>query len=211
MSNRKADIMETARQLFNERGFDDVTTRDIAKQLGISQGNLTYYFPSKNDIMLSMVEGFLHDVETALSTSSIKANNTLELYYYQVKIIFTAHLTYKFLFPRYGEIICSNREVQKNAQDFLKVRFASWQQLNTQLVKEKLAKPALVKDSAAHAYIINMLALYWHQEFTIYFPKLNDKQKVQKALAIFFQSYKPYLTDKGLETLEPLLEKLEHY
>jgi len=112
---------------------------------------------------------------------------------------------------RYGEIISSFSEAQKFQQDVLKIRFDTWAQLNKQLVKEKLAKKELIEESNAHSYILNILALYWHQEFLIYSPELSDKQKVEKALAIFFQSYKPYLTKKGLDVLTPLLKELKHY
>ena len=39
----KTDILETARKLFNEQGYNGVSMRDIAGALGISVGNLTYY------------------------------------------------------------------------------------------------------------------------------------------------------------------------
>lgn len=212
MSERKDDILKAALELFNKKGIDEVRTRDIAKEINISLGNLTYYFPNKNDIVLALVQESGKAIEEALAQNGANPQkNTLILYYGQVETIFKTHLKYKFLFGRWGEIISSSPEIQKFAQEFLKIRFDSWKGLNEQLVKEKLARPDLIEESYAHSYVINILALFWHQEFSIYFPELNDKQKVQKALAIFFQSYKPYLTKKGLAELSPLLKKLEHY
>lgn len=79
------------------------------------------------------------------------------------------------------------------------------------MVKEKSAKKELIEESHARSHIVNILTLYWHQEFLIYYPELNDEQKVQKALDILFQFYKPYLTKKGLDELQPLLGELGHY
>ena len=214
MNSRKDDILKVALQLFNEKGIDSVTTRDIAKELKISLGNLTYYFPSKKDIVLAFAKQLAVAVEEALAinASSKPAENILLDYFYQIETIFITQFRYRFIVhKRYGEIISSFPEVQKFVQDFLKIRFASWEQLNKQLVKEKFAKPNLVEDSQANSYILNILALYWHQEFLIYSPDLTDRQKVQKALSIFFQSYKPYLTQKGLDTINPLLIKLVPY
>ncbi len=189
-----------------------VRTRDIAKEIKISLGNLTYYFPSKNDIVLALVQEAGKAIDDALTQKgNAPQKNILHLYYNQVEIIFTTHLKYRFLFGRWGEIISSAPEIQKFAQEFLKIRFDSWEHLHRQLVKEKFARPILAEDSHAHSYVINILALFWHQEFLIYFPECSDTQKVKKALAIFFQSYKPYLTKKGLAELNPLLTKLEHY
>ena len=212
MSERKEDILNAALELFNKKGIDEVRTRDIAKEIGISLGNLTYYFPTKSDIVFALVQEVSNAIDEAVTQNGTKpGKNTLVFYYGQVETIFKTHLKYRFLFGRWGEIISSNPHIQKFAQDFLKLRFDSWKGLNEQLVKEKFASQALVDDSSAHSYVINILALFWHQEFSMYFPNLNDKQKVEKALAIFFQSYKPYLTKKGLEELTPLLKKLDHY
>lgn len=213
MKLRKDDILKVALRLFNEKGIDSVTTRDIAKELKISLGNLTYYFPTKMDIVLALAQQLAVAVDEALAINASKqAENVLVDYFSQIETIFTTQFKYKcIVHKRYGEIISSFAEVQKFVQDFLKVRFSSWEQLNKQLVKEKFAKSSLVEDSNAHSYIVNILALYWHQEFLIYSPNLTDKQKVQKALSIYFQSYKPYFTQKGLDTIDPLLIKLVHY
>lgn len=212
MSNRRENILKVALKLFNENGIDGVTTRDIANKLKISLGNLTYYFPAKSDIVFSLVQEVGQKIDEALASHVNTNKNALTNYFYQVELIFKTHFEYKFIMhKRYGEIISSFPEAQQFQQDVLKIRFDTWEQLNKQLVKEKLAKKELIKESNAHCYILNILALYWHQEFLIYSPELSDQQKVEKALAIFFQSYKPYLTKKGLDLLTPLLKELKHY
>lgn len=47
----KQKILDTARTLFNESGYNSVSLRDIAKTVGISEGNLTYYFQKKENLM----------------------------------------------------------------------------------------------------------------------------------------------------------------
>lgn len=51
----KDEILETAKKLFNQQGYDAVSMRDIAKELGISVGNLTYHYPKKTDIVLALM------------------------------------------------------------------------------------------------------------------------------------------------------------
>lgn len=211
MSSKKVEILEVALKLFNEQGIDSVKTRDIAKAANMGLGNLTYYFPNKIDIVFGLVQEAGAAIDAALAQNKKPEKSLLLNYYRQVETIFKTQLKYRFLFVRWGEIISSNPHIQKFAQNFLKVRFDSWKDLNEQLVKEKYARPELIDESYPHSYMINILALFWHQEFSMYFPDLADKQKVQKALAIFFQSYKPYLTKKGIDEMEPVLEKLGHY
>jgi AcrR family transcriptional regulator len=212
MSHRREEILEKALHLFNENGIDEVTTRDIAHALDISLGNLTYYFPTKSDIVFALTQGLGKTIDEALSNQKNISKNALVHHYHQVELVFQTHFKFKFIMQkRYGEIISSFPELQQFVRDFLKIRFDSWMQFHKQLVKEKLAKKELIEESNALNYILNILALYWHQEFLIYFPELSDKQKVEKALTIYFQAYKPYLTKKGMEELRPLLQKLEHY
>lgn len=212
MSNRKEEILETALKLFNERGIDFVTTRDIAKTLKIGLGNLTYYFPTKKDIIFALIQELGKAVDEALSNQKSTGENALVNQFHQIEIVFKTHFKYKFIMhKRYGEIISMFPDVQQFVRDFLKIRFDAWEELHKQMVKEKLAKKELLDETHALCYILNILALYWHQEFLIYFPELTDKQKTEKALTIYFQTYKPYLTKKGLEELKPFLKKLEHY
>ena len=62
MRDTKPRILDAARELFNQRGSANVSTRDIAEALGISQGNLTYHFPQRE----MMVEALYFRMTEAL-------------------------------------------------------------------------------------------------------------------------------------------------
>lgn len=49
-------IIETASRMFIERGYTNVCHRDIAEELDISPGNITYYFPGKEDLLLELAK-----------------------------------------------------------------------------------------------------------------------------------------------------------
>lgn len=51
MKNTKQQILEAARSLFNKFGYNQVTIRMIASELGISSGNLNYHFRKREDIL----------------------------------------------------------------------------------------------------------------------------------------------------------------
>ncbi len=53
----REDILKTAKELFNERGYNAVSVRDIADAVGISKGNLTYHFKKKEDIVEAILAG----------------------------------------------------------------------------------------------------------------------------------------------------------
>jgi AcrR family transcriptional regulator len=57
-------ILETARAMFLERGFQGVTTRDIARDAGVAAGTLFNYFPTKEAIVSGLVAEALTDAHT---------------------------------------------------------------------------------------------------------------------------------------------------
>lgn len=52
----KLEIVQVSKKLFNERGYNGVSTQDIADAMGISKGNLNYHFKRKEDIIEAVVE-----------------------------------------------------------------------------------------------------------------------------------------------------------
>src|SRR5215510_5497851 len=49
-------ILEHARRAFNQRGVAAVGIREIARELGLSPGNVSYHFPSKEALIAALVE-----------------------------------------------------------------------------------------------------------------------------------------------------------
>lgn len=51
----RAVLLEAARRVFSDRGYDGASIRDIAQEAGLSLSALYYYFPSKQDALLELV------------------------------------------------------------------------------------------------------------------------------------------------------------
>jgi AcrR family transcriptional regulator len=48
-------IVDSARKLFNDKGFEQTTTRDIAAAAGIAAGTMFNYFPTKEALAMTIV------------------------------------------------------------------------------------------------------------------------------------------------------------
>src|SRR3990167_2717606 len=67
-------ILQTALQLFNQWGVPNVTLRRIAAEMGISQGNLNYYFKKREDIIEALFGQLMvtfEEEKAKLNTDSI--------------------------------------------------------------------------------------------------------------------------------------------
>ena len=55
IENLKSDILETAKDVLREKGFQDFSIRTVAKKLNIAPATIYNYFPSKESILNALV------------------------------------------------------------------------------------------------------------------------------------------------------------
>lgn len=55
-SERKADIVNAARQLFQTKDYDKTTMQDVMDTLGIAKGTIYHYFKSKEALLEAVIE-----------------------------------------------------------------------------------------------------------------------------------------------------------
>lgn len=73
----KALIMETALEIFRERGYEETTMRAIAEKAGVALGNTYYYFRSKEYLIQAFYQR-LHDEHFAASVPALEKKDTLK-------------------------------------------------------------------------------------------------------------------------------------
>ena len=55
MGDKRVHIMNAAEQLFAEKGFDGTSVRDIAGQAGVNLAMISYYFGSKEKLLVALI------------------------------------------------------------------------------------------------------------------------------------------------------------
>ena len=60
--NRRADILRAAAKLMHSRGLSGVTTRQISREVGCSEGALYVHFTGRVELLLAMLEESLPDM-----------------------------------------------------------------------------------------------------------------------------------------------------
>ena len=73
---RRQQIIDAAKQALIEGGANSLVLRDVADQIGITHGNLQYYFPTKNDLLIAIfdqaVEKYTESMKVAVSATSTR-------------------------------------------------------------------------------------------------------------------------------------------
>jgi AcrR family transcriptional regulator len=63
---RVKEILSAARQVFSDNGYENSTTLDIARQLGISEATVFSYFTSKRDLCMQVIKGWYDEISLVL-------------------------------------------------------------------------------------------------------------------------------------------------
>ena len=66
--DRELAILSTAERLLQERPLADISVDDLAKGAGLSRPTFYFYFPSKDAVLLTLVERVVVEADSALET-----------------------------------------------------------------------------------------------------------------------------------------------
>ncbi len=82
-SDRKAEIVSTARRLFQTQEYDKTSMQDIMDALGIAKGTIYHYFTSKEALLEAVIDDIveknIQQMQTRLKNASGNALQKMEL------------------------------------------------------------------------------------------------------------------------------------
>ncbi len=76
----KLEILRVACHFFVTEGYSPVSTIKIAKEVGITQGNLTFHFPTKEDLLAELIQ-YLCDYQMIVMEHEVEEGKTSLLAY----------------------------------------------------------------------------------------------------------------------------------
>lgn len=199
MSNRKTEILKAASELFNEKGCLNTSTRHIADKLGISVGNLYYYFKNKEEILIEIYLRHLKDVFEPVNKIDFKKD---EMFLFK-----------DFLIENMDSCM-NNRFIYMELNILLKT-FPSFKKIvNENLKQEIVLLKELVKHQIKFGYIKNMsdkeieffVSNSWIvavNRFSFWNILSEDFEQINKhsLLNKYFMA-KPYLTKKSMDSVQ---------
>ena len=94
---RKDKIIEQARVLFNAQGIDAISLKTIAKEMGISYGNVTYHFANK-ELLIQQLYQKMMEAHYTISQQFHENNNLLEAIILAPLKTFDISFHYRFIF-----------------------------------------------------------------------------------------------------------------
>jgi AcrR family transcriptional regulator len=144
---RPAEILKAARELFLQQGVENVTTRQIAARVGISQTALYVYFSSKEEMLDSLAEEAWRSLAHALATADPEDGEGADPVA-RLRAILSAYMRFWLRRPDDYRIIFMRKSLRPCPNDD-DAKFATRDGLLERLAKrfEEAAKAGLARDN----------------------------------------------------------------
>src|SRR5688572_29202100 len=106
--NTKQKILDKALEMFNERGIEYVGLRELAGLLDMRVSNITYYFPTKDDLVYEIAIRLRNkNSEVMTASESITMRSFLDM----MKQVFMNHLQFRCLLLSFVHVMEQNKLV----------------------------------------------------------------------------------------------------
>jgi len=198
---RKDTILKTALTIFNKLGYEHVSTYDISRKLKISQGNLTYHFPTKKHLINSLAKQMIAEIDEFVL--EVGEDFSIENFYDNLYKTFTINLKYKFIYMNYSHIVLNDKDLNayfiENSRKRKKLLFL----ILSQLIKNGYLKSKDILDENDRlADVINLIAIYWVPQSAIYHGNKSNNKIIMHHLRLIFMQFNSHLTKKGREAIK---------
>jgi AcrR family transcriptional regulator len=71
----RTHLLEAALRLFSKEGYDATGVAEICQAAGVSKGAFYHHFPSKHDIFMALLEGWLAELDRQFNEALAEAKN----------------------------------------------------------------------------------------------------------------------------------------
>ena len=197
----KDKILYRALELFNEYGVTEISSRNISDDLGISYGNLTYHFPKKEDIILSLYENMQSELNEQFQNLE-RQIFALDFMIGNLKTLFQILYKYRFLYLGLTKITRQYDSIRKDLIEQFESRRRILKNLAKFLHANGFLKPELVQgeyDSRIHNLL--MIINLWIIDVELFYQG-TEENKVDYYLEVFYHTLRPSLTEEGLKIFD---------
>jgi len=199
-------IVSKALEMFNERGIEYVGLRELAATLNIRVGNITYYFPTKDDLVNRLSLDF-----SALNSMVMVNNNdiTLKSFLEMLDLVFNNHITYRCLLLSFVHLMEQNKAIASRYKKTQGDRNSTLKSNLTTLVKKG---DLIIEDESATEFLVSSIGLisrFWISEAAISFRHWTSDQQIKHYLMLIVKLLSPYATTQGKKDLEQFTHQLQ--
>ena len=204
IKNTRGKILDKALEMFNERGIEYVGLRELAAILDIRVGNITYYFPTKDDLIFELSQ----ELGKANSEVIIKDENlTMFTFLDMMKRVFYNHVRFRCLLLSFVHVMQQNKLV-KTAYKKRQSERAETIRSNLETLVEKGYIKVEEGDLDFLVSAISLISRFWISEAAVSLRNLETDDQVKHYLIMITKLLLPYTGVKGKNEMARFVEGL---
>ncbi|MEM7102927.1 MAG: TetR/AcrR family transcriptional regulator [Bacteroidota bacterium] len=193
-------ILEKALQLFNEIGYMEVGVREIARQLEMSPGNLSYHFRKKEDILFSLLNQFSeHNDQAYIAYQSSPPSN--EQFLILMSRIFEHQYNYRGVYI--GNQFVQAEIRKKDRFDYATI--AKKRETSFKMIFEGLHAAEQVsiteEDISFLVSYITLFGRFWISEATLFSKSPDKAQIINHYLLLLSRQLLFFASSKGKKSI----------
>lgn len=202
--NTKTRILQTALRLFNDLGLAKVTLRTIAKEMGISQGNLTYHYKKREDILVALYYELVAKMDVIIADME-GTPPSLSAFFLLSKQMMQQFFDYRFFMLDFVQIMREHAVIHEHYKQLSSLRQQQFLGMFQLWIAEGLIRPEEFDGEYHNLYLrSNILGDFWLASAMT--QQTISPDLVEQYSHVVFQNMYPYLTAKGKEEFQKLMD-----
>ena len=202
ISTRDA-ILSKALEMFNERGIEYVGLRELAATLGIRVSNISYYFPTKDDL----VNELTLELNRANSNLLVAGQRlTLKSFLEMMQGVFRNQVRFRSIMLSIVHLMEHNQVISQRHKQTQKDRNKVLAENLKTLAAGGLLSFPDEQQVEMLAAMISLIARFWISEAAISYRKLSEEDQIDNNLRLIVNLLLPYATTVGKEQINTFLE-----
>lgn len=196
-------LLRRARELFNEHGVEAIGPRDLARDLRLSPGNVSYHFPRKQDLVLALMDELASRNEATVGdlADAVDLADLLQRY----RGTFEAQYEYRGITRAIVPLVESDPVIAERHRASAATRRAGLHRAFAAMVGRELRPET---DRATLARLVascSIVARFWSGEALLSFPDTPVERVIDHYVALLAHGLWGPATDAGRAALAPFL------
>ncbi len=197
--NTREKILDKALEMFNERGIEYVGLRELASVLNIRVSNITYYFPTKDDLVYQLsLELSKANAEVIVEKDSL----TMIAFFEMLHQVFQNHVRFRCLLLSVVHLMKQNKHLAAAYKETQNVRNATIKSNLQILAQSGYLKIEEETDKEYLVSSISLISRFWISEAAISFRDLSEAKQINHYLSLITKLIMPYSTAKAKNDIQ---------
>lgn len=190
----KEKIISKATTLFNERGYAAVSLFEIAQQLKISRGNLTYHFKDKNALLIAISSEMWRKIEHERLKS--RQLPSFENLHNEVQLYYKIQKEYAFIFL--DAHVVNHHSIKKQFREMIDQTLQDNKAAIAFAIELGNLKPEPFPGTYNNiSFITWMLTYYWLPQ-----QIMRGEKTGEDGEKLIWSILMPHFTDKGIQSFK---------